>query len=75
MRNKGVILLVLASALTTLFFPFTAAEQGVSEFQRPYPQGVQFPLGLYSIHTVEEMKGAGRCTVSISECAGKGMER
>jgi len=60
MRKKMVILLGLALSLTTLVFPFTAAEQGIPEPQRPYPQGMQFLLGLYSIHTVEEMKGARR---------------
>lgn len=46
-------------ALMILIFSLTAAaQQDGFDDQRPYPQGTRFPLGLYSIHTVEEMKDA-----------------
>lgn len=38
--------------------------------ERPYPQGRRFPLGLYSIHTIEEMKEAGRFGWNIAHCYG-----
>jgi len=54
-----------------LLFSFTAAaQQDVPDAKRPYPQGTQFPLGLYSIHTVEEMKGATKFGWNIAHRYG-----
>ena len=54
-----------------LFFSFTtAAQQDVPGVQNPYPRGRQFPLGLYSIHTVEEMKDATKSGWNIAHSYG-----
>lgn len=43
------------SAGLTVLAALLAASLGLTQDDLPYPQGRRFPLGLYSIHTVEEM--------------------
>lgn len=46
-------------AVMPVLMVFASATSAQQDTDRPYPEGRRFALGLYSIHTVEEMNEAG----------------
>ncbi|MGH8000300.1 MAG: hypothetical protein ACREPR_12930 [Brasilonema sp.] len=53
-----VVMMLIAAGLVVLHVVFLAQNAQVVVAQGVYPQGNQFPLGLYSIHLAEEMSVA-----------------